>query len=266
MEQNRDFDRSKVRLPEFRVEVWNDLIWVNLDDDAEPLGPTLVELDEAFSVYRRPDEWFMTNHYYKDWVGNWKHMVENNLEGYHHMGIHQGSIETYSPTSNTTNLTHGENWTRHQVPYDLDLQVARDRIEQTNWQPGNMGQTEAALDVIHIHPGNSFVIYPGGVGFYTIWPISHDLYRYRSGSIRAPGEIRRLDPEGEAYDSERSLDEDAYAMPYILQGANSSKAMRGSLSWMEVSVLRWYQWIARRVLDGARDVVAVADCSGRPEP
>ena len=185
MDKSRCFDQNKIRLPEFQLEIWNDLIWVNLDDNAEPLAPKLEELNETFSVFTQPDDGVMTNHYDKVWPGNWKCQVENNLEGYHHMGLHEATIEVFTPTRNTTNLTYAEGWTRHQVPYDLERKMTRDLLADVNWQPGDwQRQSTPELDVINIHPGNSFVIYPGSVGYYTIWPTAHDHFYFRSATVR----------------------------------------------------------------------------------
>ncbi len=63
--------------------------------------------------------------------------------------------------------------------------------------------------------------------------------------------MRRLDPDGEPYDSYRVLDEDGLAMPFIAQGVRSAKAAPGHMSWMEEPILRWYQWMARRMLEPA---------------
>ncbi len=106
---------------------------------------------------------------------------------------------------------------------------------------------QPALDIINIHPGNSFSIYPGGAGYYSIWPLGVDSFRFRAHSIRPPGELRRFDPDGERYDSERVLDEDGVAMTHILNGAHSSKAEPGPLSWMEASLPLWHQWMAKRL-------------------
>ena len=248
MERHADFDPSGIRLPEFRVEIWNDLIWVNLDDDAAPLAPKLVELEEAMAVYKGPEGGVMAALYDKTWKGNWKSQVENNLEGYHHMGMHQQSIELYSPTKNVTNLTHGEYWTRHQVPYERDRDVTEALLDEADWSPDDwMGMEQPALDIINIHPGNSFSIYPGGAGYYSIWPLGVDSFQFRAHSIRPSGELRRFDPEGAKYDSERVLDEDGVAMAHILNGAGSSKAAPGPLSWMEASLPLWHQWMAQRL-------------------
>lgn len=251
MEQNPSFDRSRICLPHYRLEIWNDLIWVNLDDDATPLAPKLTGLDEVMSVYRGPSGAVMTELYDKIWGGNWKSQVENNLEGYHHMGMHGRSIEAYSPTKNVKNLTYDDYWTRHQVSYERGRDVTEDLLKEANWKPDDwLGMQEPALDIVHIHPGNSMTIYPGGAGFYTIWPTGQDSFRFRSRSVRAPSEFRRFDTEsGEQYDSERVLDEDGVSMPMILQGAKSRKAQAGPMSWMEASLTRWHQWMARKLTE-----------------
>lgn len=251
MESNRDFDQDKVCLPQFRLEVWNDLIWINLDDQAAPFAPRVEALDDLFSVYAPGDGWVMTNHYDKIWPGNWKNFCENNMEGYHHMGLHKNTLETYSPTRLTTNITCGEHWTRYQVPYDMETQIAQSLVVQARWKPGDMKQNVPALDILMIHPANAFVIYPGGAGFYALWPTTVSEVRYRAGSIRPVGEtMERADPEGEPYDSMRPLDEDGESMPFIAKGVRSQKAAAGRLTWMEEPILRWMQWISTKVLDG----------------
>jgi len=173
------------------------------------------------------------------------------MEGYHHLGLHKDSLETYAPTVNTTNITHGEHWTRYQVLYDMQRPLAKSLVTQTSWKPGDMKQTEPCLDILTIHPANAFVIYPGGAGFYALWPVGLDMVRYRAGSIRPVGQaIDRCDPQGVAYDSMRPLDEDGESMLHIAKGVRSSKARAAHLSWMEEPILRWMQWISRKILDG----------------
>ena len=251
MEKSIDFDPNSICLPQFRTEIWNNLVWVNLDDDAAPLAPKVEALDKAFAAYRVPKDWVIANPYDKIWPGNWKNFNENNMEGYHHMGLHEETLETYTPTRGTTNITYGEGWTHYQTPYDLDCPTAQALLEDADWKSGDLGQEMPCLDIFMIHPANAFVIYPGGAGFYALWPVGVDKLRYRAGSARPPGELRRLDPDGEPYDSYRVLDEDGKAMPFIAQGVRSAKAAPGHMSWMEEPILRWYQWIARRMLGPA---------------
>ncbi|MGZ7032566.1 MAG: aromatic ring-hydroxylating oxygenase subunit alpha, partial [Thermoanaerobaculia bacterium] len=90
MEGIQEFDRADFCLPQFRVEMWHDLLFVNLTDDAVPLrdflGPELFDHlgKRDTSDYRLAAR--------KDWEldCNWKVYVDNYLEGYHIPIVHPG--------------------------------------------------------------------------------------------------------------------------------------------------------------------------------
>ncbi|HUP60584.1 MAG TPA: aromatic ring-hydroxylating dioxygenase subunit alpha [Thermoanaerobaculia bacterium] len=85
----QDFDRASCVLPQFRVEVWNELVFVNLDPNAESLTEFLGEL--LADMPRHDYTGFRLAHR-KAWeVGcNWKVYVDNYLEGYHIPIVHPG--------------------------------------------------------------------------------------------------------------------------------------------------------------------------------
>jgi choline monooxygenase len=84
-----EFDRASCALPQFQVETWNELVFVNLDGAAEPLASFLGDLVSdmprhdysGFRLARR-----------KSWEldCNWKVYVDNYLEGYHIPIVHPG--------------------------------------------------------------------------------------------------------------------------------------------------------------------------------
>ncbi|MGZ7078387.1 MAG: aromatic ring-hydroxylating oxygenase subunit alpha, partial [Thermoanaerobaculia bacterium] len=90
MEGIQEFDRAEFCLPQFRVEMWHDLLFVNLTEDAVPLrdylGPELFDHlgKRDTSDYRLAAR--------KDWEldCNWKVYVDNYLEGYHIPIVHPG--------------------------------------------------------------------------------------------------------------------------------------------------------------------------------
>ncbi len=83
------FDRQNCVLPQFRVEVWNELVFVNLDRDAESLTEFLGEL--LRDMPRHDYTGFRLAHR-KEWQldCNWKVYVDNYLEGYHIPIVHPG--------------------------------------------------------------------------------------------------------------------------------------------------------------------------------
>src|SRR5438094_37305 len=87
MDGIEDFDRQAMSLPRFRVELSNDLVFVNLDASAPPLREFLGDLAERlerrnYSGYRLAAR--------KEWLldCNWKVYVDNYLEGYHIPIVH----------------------------------------------------------------------------------------------------------------------------------------------------------------------------------
>jgi choline monooxygenase len=85
----QNFDKANCRLPQFRLEIWNELLFVNLDPNAESLVSFLGELladmpkhdHSGFQLAQR-----------KVWEldCNWKVYVDNYLEGYHIPIVHPG--------------------------------------------------------------------------------------------------------------------------------------------------------------------------------
>lgn len=83
------FERDACRLPQFGVDTWNDLVFVNIDAAAEPLTSFLGELvtdmpKHDYSGFRlaRRKSWELDC--------NWKVYVDNYLEGYHIPMVHPG--------------------------------------------------------------------------------------------------------------------------------------------------------------------------------
>jgi choline monooxygenase len=83
------FDRNDFALPRFRVEIWNGLLFVNLDPAAPPLLDFLGGLTSRIAG-RNYDGYRLAAR--KEWTldCNWKVYVDNYLEGYHIPIVHPG--------------------------------------------------------------------------------------------------------------------------------------------------------------------------------
>jgi choline monooxygenase len=82
-----EFDPAAHSLPEFRVETWGALVFVNLDAGCAPLADTLEDLPARLA---RRDLSSMGFALRKEWTVecNWKVYVDNYLEGYHIPVVH----------------------------------------------------------------------------------------------------------------------------------------------------------------------------------
>ena len=100
------FDPEEICLPALGVETWQGWVFVNLDPAADPLGPRLTGLDAICEPYdlaamRRVG----TLDYHCEW--NWKVIVENFAESYHHAGVHPTILEPTFPGSRSWAVDKG---------------------------------------------------------------------------------------------------------------------------------------------------------------
>jgi choline monooxygenase len=93
-----NFDKTQCRLPEFKSEIWQDFIFVNLDGTAEPLAPRVDWFLPHIANYHHPGR----HHQFvahDTWATNWKSLVENFMEGYHLSAAHLKTLHPMTPTS-----------------------------------------------------------------------------------------------------------------------------------------------------------------------
>jgi phenylpropionate dioxygenase-like ring-hydroxylating dioxygenase large terminal subunit len=100
MDRSEGFDRESVRLPELRVEIFEGFVFASFDPEAAPLAPRLSGLRHAIAPYR-PASFVTTEplEFVHEW--NWKVMVENFVESYHHMGPHADTLQPIVPAAGT---------------------------------------------------------------------------------------------------------------------------------------------------------------------
>ena len=84
-----DWDRSKVCLPQYRVEVWGPFVFVNLDPSAPPLAEVFGAIPDEIAEMNCPIDRLRFSRR-RDYVieCNWKVYIDNYLEGYHLPAAH----------------------------------------------------------------------------------------------------------------------------------------------------------------------------------
>lgn len=96
MNKTKAFAKADCQLPTLRVECWEGFIFANFDAQAAPLGPQLENLSARLAPYKLKDMRIAKALTYTG-AFNWKVILENNCEGYHHCGAHKISTEPYYP-------------------------------------------------------------------------------------------------------------------------------------------------------------------------
>lgn len=140
MQRAEGFDRSEVCLHEFRSEIWEGFVFVTLSADVPPISEKYRRLNEQFL-----GKWNMADgdlvwsaHWECDF--NWKILLENFMEAYHHMGAHMKTLEPFLPARGC--------WTE---PYDPEFSCMH--------LPLKASMKEEILATGN--PGTAFPIFPG---------------------------------------------------------------------------------------------------------
>lgn len=124
------FSKEENCLPEFAVDTWGALVFVNLDRNCAPLAATLADLPSLI----HHDFTSMKFAARKDWEFdcNWKVYVDNYLEGYHIPIVHPGLSREidyshyYTETGRYYSIQHSP------IKRTKEARIRRDEMAETN--------------------------------------------------------------------------------------------------------------------------------------
>ncbi len=110
------FEPEHCHLPKLQLEVWHGFIFVNADPQATPLANQVSGLDQFIKDYEFENlEVVETLYFDSPW--NWKILVENFMEAYHHIGPHQNTFEpVYPARDSSVPDNQGQPWAFLRMP------------------------------------------------------------------------------------------------------------------------------------------------------
>ena len=97
MQGSQCHETGDVCLPEFRSEVFAGFVFVTLDPEAPPLAETFANLGGRYLDKLDLGGAKLVWEQHWDCPFNWKVLVENFMEPYHHMGAHRRTLEPLMP-------------------------------------------------------------------------------------------------------------------------------------------------------------------------
>ncbi len=116
MHQAEGFCRDDIGLKNFRTEVWQGFIFVNFSGEASSLAEQYSDLAQDISGFGAEE---MEVVIAKEWdcPFNWKILVENFMEGYHHLGAHCKTLQVLMPAKNTWTEAERTHTMRVNLPF-----------------------------------------------------------------------------------------------------------------------------------------------------
>ena len=243
MEGAEGWRESLSCLPEFRLEQWHGFLFVTADADAQPLGEYLAGLDSTMSDYGFED---LSVVYTSEWTGdwNWKLLVENFMETYHHIGPHSESAEPHYPAGDTYfDDFAGEPFSVVRLPRRGEPELGLPQF------PTVPEARQHELVVVGVFP--TFMFYTAGnmVAWYEVMPVRHDRTDLRIHVMVHKDTAAALPAEAVESLGEVTLSihrEDLAAVEGPWASLNSGLAQQGRLSLLERAIWHYNQlWCNR---------------------
>lgn len=251
------FCRDEFCLKAFRSEIWQGFIFVNLDGAAPPLADGLKEMASDVAAYRLPEmrlviaqEW--------DCPFNWKVLVENFMESYHHLGIHHKSLQPMMPARDTWTEQERRHYVRAHLPYKDSVREAYREFERrgefsTDLPPivGLTDEQKFEWGLFLIHPTFLLATAPDRVIWYRLQPLGPDRLKLTTTTLFAPEVVERDNFE---ILRDRATEllvqfhlEDMEVCTAVQRGFYASGWQKGRLSHLEMPVWLFYRYLAARL-------------------
>ena len=172
-----------VKLPEYRVEVWQSLVFVSLNPDVEPLAPLLEELEPRVNPLNH-DTYKVAIREDAELACNWKVLVENFCESYHVMTVHKNTLEPGHPTSTIKFWGEGGSPGGPGFNHHTNLHVDDMTVDDKYVNNGEIdykrleGQWEKLLHLVCIYPSFVWVADATFSGWLSIRPTGPQSLKY----------------------------------------------------------------------------------------
>jgi phenylpropionate dioxygenase-like ring-hydroxylating dioxygenase large terminal subunit len=231
MDRADGFDKAALQLPALRVEEWLGWVFVNEDSSAAALAPQVAALHDLMAPWRVEEMTiYKTLTFDSRW--NWKIMVENFMESYHHIEAHRNTLNTTHPGAGT---------------YWVDLPGAFSLLEN----PAKDASANMPFWVMCLFPSMLFALSRGdtSVGFWYQMDLhSHDHFTLAIHLMAHP--VYANDPafvaETTALTTAIHL-EDIPVCEGVWKGVNSRYAQVGRLSHLEAANWKFHRYLQERL-------------------
>ena len=255
MQGAEGFDRRDWRLFEFNSAIWHGFLFVNLDGQAPPLSQHFADFGNRIAPWHTKEmEIAIAMEWECDF--NWKVMVENWMESYHHLGAHSATLNPMMPGERTWTETEHPHYVRSHLPfadaYKRQLEANEASGTRTGFipTPGLSESQKSEWGLYLGYPDFMFLTAPDRVLWYRLLPLSAGRCKLLTTTLVAR-ENFGLAGFPAILESETKLLrdfhlEDMMVNTAVQRGLNSSKAARGRLSHLEEPVWLIQRYVAAR--------------------
>lgn len=245
MDGAKGFDKASCRLPEIRMETWQGWVFVNLDGRAEPLAERLAPLDRFLAHYDIEGSVAVeTATFDSPW--NWKVLVDNFMEAYHHIATHVDTLQPVMPAARS--------WVPdNQGPYSVLVMPSADAPNDGADHVPPDGSDHGLLVAAVVFPFHLFAVNEDSVTWYLITPEGHDRFTLRVYTCFSRDVLDDPDKR-ELVDGLQAITrvihmQDIEACDATWRGLNARSFEAGVLGPLEKTIWQFNQWWLERMVD-----------------
>lgn len=259
MQQADGFDRSAVCLHEFRSEIWEGFVFVTLNPEAPPLAEKFGRLRSEFlSGWNMGDAELVWDQHW-DCGFNWKILLENFMEAYHHLGAHRKTLEPFLPAKGCSTIPEDPDFSAMHLPLRPDL-------VETIRTTGEAGTTMTPFPGLGVEDYTEWWVFlgyptfllftaPDRVYWYRLLPTGPETCSLTTTLLVHPATMERAD-YNELYQSEVEAAinfhlEDMEVCAATQNGMRSSAYEPGRLSHLEEPIWQFQRYLANKIREFA---------------
>ena len=242
------FDPNSCKLPQIRTEIWEGFVLANLDPEAAPFAPQVTGFQSYFEKFRLSEMVVVrVLEFESGW--NWKVLVENFMEAYHHIATHSKTFEPGYHARDSKILDNDGPWSILHMPSAYE-----ETPPGLPLVPGLEDWQKRDLFAGVIFPHFLLGVQGSGAAWYQVLPESAGKLTLKIHLMTPRASTHIEDFDEMAGQMEQMIStihhEDIGANDLVWRGLNAPLTRQGRLSQLEKSIWQLNQWWLDR-MEGA---------------
>lgn len=254
MKEHPEVAGGELSLQAFRSAVWQGLVFVNFSGDAEPIDAQFAGLEPHLARWQI-DQLTMVADIAWDCPFNWKVLVENFMEPYHHAGAHHELFQPILPAQGCWTDKAGENFQVCHLPLSEALQqkvkAGAPQLIRFKPMPALADSDFLEWTVYLAAPTGLLFVAADRVYWYRLQPVAADRMQLRTTMLVHPGSAQAEDYQ-QTLAAETELMrkfhlEDMEMCGAVQSGLSSAAYSSGPLNTLEEPVWQFQRYLARQI-------------------
>ncbi|BFM15349.1 hypothetical protein R50073_15320 [Maricurvus nonylphenolicus] len=252
---NIEVNKEEHCLPQFALESWHGLVFVNINGNAEPLAERYNGIEKYLKRYNIEKFVYGDGGEDEAWDTNWKLAIENGIESYHLFKVHKETLEVNTPTRLAFYLEGQADWTLTAGELVGQSMTGLGGKLMEMFTPEKIKRLYSHYVLFSLPPNFVGILLGDTLGYLAVRPAAAGKSYIRAGTISASN----VNP---------SKDEQAFTAAFFEedkwicernQTAMKSKAGKpGKLVELERVVVDFHQYLSSRLFGTTPDAAFVA--------